>query len=498
MFMKNKVTLINTISNVLLQFFSILNGFIIPKIILINFGSNINGLVSSINQFLGYISLLEGGVTSVITIRLYKALSKNNNKEVSSIIKTADSIYKKISIFFLLYSLVIALINPLIFKTDNSFAFVFFLILILAINLFMQYAFSLTWKTLLCADKKIYIVSITQIIIIIVNIIFGIFSVTVYKSIHLFKFLTSLMFFIQPIIFGIYIKRNYNLNKDVPFDKKLQNDRWDAFMINIASILRFGTDTTILTFFTNFSIVSVYSVYFLVITGLRSVVFSISNAINPSISQLLLSDDKSKFEKNFSVYEYINFSVIYFLFSISFLLITPFVLIYTKNITDASYNQPILGMFLILSEVFNLVKLPFLNMAYADNRFKEISKCSFMEAFVNIVLSIILVLIYGLNGVAFATIVSTIFSLIYIIKLASKKILLRNQNLFYKKFFVFAFMGIIGIIISKYLFPLESLEILNWCKSGFIYLFIFGILWLLCSFIYFRKEIKILKEYICK
>ena len=57
--MKSKVTLINIISSLTLQVVTVISGFIIPKIILTNFGSSVNGLVSSLNQFLSYITLIE-------------------------------------------------------------------------------------------------------------------------------------------------------------------------------------------------------------------------------------------------------------------------------------------------------------------------------------------------------------------------------------------------------------------------------------------------------
>lgn len=63
--MKSKVTLINIISSLTLQVVTVISGFIIPKIILTNFGSSVNGLVSSLNQFLSYITLIEGGITGV-------------------------------------------------------------------------------------------------------------------------------------------------------------------------------------------------------------------------------------------------------------------------------------------------------------------------------------------------------------------------------------------------------------------------------------------------
>ena len=53
-----------------------------PKIILSYFGSEVNGLVSSLNQFLAYITLVEGGITGVILANLYKPLVDKDEKKL--------------------------------------------------------------------------------------------------------------------------------------------------------------------------------------------------------------------------------------------------------------------------------------------------------------------------------------------------------------------------------------------------------------------------------
>ena len=97
-------TLLNVVSTVALQVITLLSGFMVPKLILSAFGSEVNGLVASITQFLGYISLIEGGVTSVILANLYKPLATKDNEKVSAVVSTADAFFKKehlLSIFIL-------------------------------------------------------------------------------------------------------------------------------------------------------------------------------------------------------------------------------------------------------------------------------------------------------------------------------------------------------------------------------------------------------------
>ena len=75
--MKKKLSY-NILFSLLLQIVAVINSFITSKITINYFGSEINGLVSSINQFLNYISLLEGGVGTVIMAQLYKPIYEND------------------------------------------------------------------------------------------------------------------------------------------------------------------------------------------------------------------------------------------------------------------------------------------------------------------------------------------------------------------------------------------------------------------------------------
>ena len=69
--MRNKIVK-NVIASVMLNIVNIISGLIIPRIILSYFGSEVNGLINSIIQFLNYIQLLEGGLTAVIMSALYR------------------------------------------------------------------------------------------------------------------------------------------------------------------------------------------------------------------------------------------------------------------------------------------------------------------------------------------------------------------------------------------------------------------------------------------
>ena len=113
------------------------------------------------------------------------------------------------------------------------------------------------------------------------------------------------------------------------------------------------------------------------------------------------------------IYEYIVFVLVFFLFTVTALLITPFVQLYTRGIVDTDYNQPLFGFLLVVSEALYLVKLPHLNLAYSANKFKEITVPAYIEAILNIVISVSLVKKFGLIGVTVGTIVGMTYRMVF-------------------------------------------------------------------------------------
>ena len=95
--MRSKKAIYNIITNLILQLVVIVYGFVIPKIIIQSFGSSVNGLVSSITQFLAYITLLESGVGPVVKAALYKPLAKKDNKEIANILNASEKFFLALS-----------------------------------------------------------------------------------------------------------------------------------------------------------------------------------------------------------------------------------------------------------------------------------------------------------------------------------------------------------------------------------------------------------------
>lgn len=494
--MKNKVTLLNMISGLILQFFTLISGFILPKIILTCFGSEVNGLVSSLNQFLSYITLVEGGITGVIVANLYKPIVEQDNNKISSALVTADRFYKKIGALFIAYSVILSIIYPLHFKTEFTFSYVCSLTLILSLTLLIQYMYSLTLRTLLNADKKGYVVNFTQTLIVIFNVLFALISVFIYPSIHVLKLISGSLFLLQPLIFNRYVKKNYKIDWKVEPDNSLIKSRWNGFAINLAAFIHNSTDVTVLTFLANLKTVSIYSVYSLVSSGIKQMINACLSGIAHTVGQAYAKKNWKELNQKLDIYEYIVLILVFFLFTVTALLITPFVQLYTKDIVDTDYNQPLFGFLLVLAEALYLIKLPHLNLAYSANKFKEITVPAYIEAMLNIMISVALVKWIGLIGVTIGTIVGMTYRMVFHVYYTSKIVPGRAQCIFYRKLFLFAAGAGGGFVFCYKLLPLQTVTVGSWIVHAIFYCVVMGAILLAISILFFQNEMKFFWKYV--
>ena len=474
--MNNKVVARNIACSLMLQITTIISGFILPKIILSCFGSAVNGLVNSISQFLNYVTLLEGGVSGVIMSSLYKPLANRDLTKVSGIINATRKFFKQIAMIYIVYTAIIAIVYPLLVHTEYSYQYVFVLVWVLASNLFIQYFYSLTYKILLNADRKVYYVSITQIVIIVVNTVLVIIISRLFPNIVVVKLGSALVFFIQPLMYSAYIKKHYQLNPEAPPDTNALSQRWDGFGQNLAFFIHTNTDVVILTLFSSLSMVSVYSVYLMVINAMKGVVSSVSSAIVPSLGNILAKENKEHIEATFKLYEFGIHFVTTLLFTCCMILVVPFIRVYTRGIIDVEYSQPVFSLIMVAAEMVYCVREPYVSMAYAAGHFKQTAKFAYMEAMLNILLSLSLVRRLGIIGVAIGTLVSMTSRMFAQICYLRKNIIYRSILPALRSIVIF---GIASGILYVALIDLVAIRI-----NSYITFFLYGIVvFFICSLV---------------
>ncbi len=460
--MEKKVILRNVAVSLLLQFLTIISGFVVPKIIITAFGSDVNGLISSITQFLSYITLLEGGLSGVVTASLYKPLQENDREKISGIINATQRFFRQLSLIYLVYVAVVAVIYPLFVKTQFSYGYVLALVCTLGIGMFIQYFFSLTYRLLLNADRKVYIVSAAQALFVLVNMVLTVVLVRVFHDILMVKLIGALVFVLQPIIYSVYVKKYFALNKKAAPDNQALKQRWDGFGQNIAYFIHNNTDIVIITLFAGLTTVSVYSVHLLIVNSIKSVFIAIASAIAPSLGKVIAQGDVEKSNKAFDLYEFSVTALATLMFTCGIILITPFISVYTADITDANYFQPVFAVLLTIAEMIYCFRDPYITVSYIAGHFRQTAKFAYIEALVNIVLSLALVSRFGLIGVAVGTLTAMAIRMLAQVWYIKKHILYRPLRIFGKKMILFSLFATAMVVIARLWVPLTMKGYITW------------------------------------
>ena len=494
--MRSKKAILNIISSLMLQITILICGFIVPKVIITNFGSNVNGLVSSITQFLAYITLLEAGIGPVVKSALYGPIAKKDKKQIENILKAAEKFFRVIAAIFIVYLIVLSFVYPLIVKAEFDFMYTMSLVVIISISTLAEYYFGMVYKLYLQAEQKTYVTSVIQIIGYILNTIAVIVLVNAKANIQLVKLVGGFIFVLRPIAQNIYVKKKYNINlREADKDYQLKQ-KWDGLAQHIAAVVHNNTDITIVTIFSEIAEVSVYSVYMLVIRGIKSIIQAFTGGVDASFGDMIVKGEKEQLNKSFKTYELFYYTITTVAYMCTLLLIVPFIKVYTLGITDANYIRPLFAILLVLAEFVWAIRLPYSSITLAAGHFKETRKGAWVEAITNIAISLILVWKFGIVGVAIGTLVAMIIRTVEFMYHTNKYILQRKQSDSFFRVVLVAIQGIIIVLVSKLLPTYEFTNYLVWAKFA-IMIFALAIIVIIPSnFIIYKSETKDLVDMI--
>lgn len=488
--MRSKKALINILSSLLLQVVVLICGFIVPKLIIKNYGSNVNGLISSITQFLAYISLLEAGVGPVIKATLYKPIARKDKKEIQDILWASEKFFRVIALIFLVYLIILAFVYPIIVMEQFSYIYTLSLVLIISISTLAEYYFGMTYRLYLQAEQKTYITSIIQMVVYILNIIAIVILVKCHANIQMVKLVSSFIFVIRPIMQNIYVRKKYNINLKNA-DKNYQlKQRWDGLAQHIASVIHNNTDVTILTIFSKISEVSVYSVYYLVIKGVKAVIQSFTGGIDASFGDIIAKNEKQQLNKSFSVYELFYFTIVTIAYTCTLLLIVPFIEVYTKGITDAEYIRPIFAILLVLGDFAWAIRLPYSSIVLAAGHFKETMKGAWVESVTNVAISLILVWKLGIVGVTIGTLVAMVIRTVEFIYHTNTYILERKHRKSIMQLLIIIVQVIITVSLTTLIPSYQFDNYLVWVKYACIILVISLLVIVPSNCLIFRNDTK--------
>ena len=449
--MRGKRLFYNTLSSLVFQVTTIICGFILPRLILSAFGSEVNGLVNSIIQFLGIISFLELGVGAVVQSALYKPLAEKRQDDVSEIISSANKFFTRLGQILLAYVIVLVVVYPRFAGKNFGFAYTATLIVAISISSFAQYFFGIVNRLLLTADQCGYIQYNAQTLAVICNTVACFILVQLGCSIQIIKLTTSLIYLLQPFVIYLYVRQHYSIDKKIKYTKEPIPQKWNGIAQHVAAVILDGTDTIVLTLFATLSDVSIYSVYFLVVKGVKQLFMSMTNGITSLIGELWAKQELEELNKTFSWTEWVIHTGTTFVFGLTAILIVPFVRVYTLGIHDANYIQPLFAALIVAANAGHCLRLPYNIIILAAGHYKQTQRNYIVAAVINIVVSVVTVKAWGLIGIAIGTLAAMGYQTIWMAIYDSRNLIKWPFGNFIKQIFVDAVTVAIGFFATKML-----------------------------------------------
>lgn len=398
----------NSFFSVISQIILIIVGFFYQRVMNLRLGEELVGMNGVIYSIISLLSVTELGISTAVIFHLYRALAKQDEKLIASLMNLYRKAY---TIFFIIITVLGLCVLPFVHLVmkENNFSLGYIRLIYILWLLRTSLSYLLSYKrSILIADQKEYIVSIGLLITNVLNYSLIILIVELCQNYPLALGLNIVLEIIMNIIIAKYVDKKYSylrLLRKEPLQekvtKKVFGDVKDTFVTRISTTLLVSTDSLIISGFISLGTVGLYSNYCMITQSLTNVFFSLSNALQPTVGNMFTECDH---EKEYGVLRQITF----IFFWITSFCATSLLTLMTPFVSDIWLGKAYVLEFgiviwCVINFYTNIITMPLNMMMGVTGLFKKERNISVVAAIINLVLSLILVQFLGLVGVLLGT-----------------------------------------------------------------------------------------------
>lgn len=449
----------NLIFSALGQIVTILVGLIVPRLFLVNYGSEVNGLIASVTQALVYVSLFEAGVGAATMQALYAPVAKEDWDAVNGILSATNLYYRKTGRWYLICLIALSLVYPLFVKSALPFYTVSGIVLFSGLGNVVMFYFQGKYRFFLQVDGKGYVLTtLGTLTLLLVNFV-KVFLLLRGENIVLILAATFAISCLQVGYTLWYMRRNYpQVRTDVLPDYQAIWQKNYALVHQISGLIFNNTDVLILTVATNLKVVSVYSLFKMVTTQLDSILGILPGSIRFVMGQLYQTD-KPHYIRRLDLLESYYSAIVYALYSVALFLFLPFMALYTSGVSDINYIDAKLARLFVLVALLSQSRI-FANdtVDYAGHYRQTLSR-TIAESTINLLVSLVGVHFWGIYGVLFGTVVALAYRTNDFILYANHRLLSRSARNTYSIYIVnIAVFGLMQSLFPRiFTTPINSL-----------------------------------------
>ncbi|MBQ1372075.1 MAG: hypothetical protein IIY70_04005, partial [Oscillospiraceae bacterium] len=196
------------------------------------------------------------------------------------------------------------------------------------------------------------------------------------------------------------------------------------------------TDILVLTYVAkDLTACSVYAVYSMIYNAVSNLLRSVFGSFSYLLGQTF-NNDRANYLSIHEKYEAVSMTGAFAAYSIAYVLTAPFVRLYTAGITDARYVDPYLPVLFAIMKLLPWAREASGRVIDYARHFNQMRWRAIMEAAINLVASIILVIAFGIHGVVLGTIVAYLWRVNDMITYANTVILKRRLWKTYRRILI--------------------------------------------------------------
>ena len=493
---KSKKSAYNIIFGVGSQVIMAAVGIVLPRLFITTYGSETNGFLSSINQVLTYVVLLELGIGTASLQALYKPVATDDRDKISGILSATSRFYTRTGILYLLCVAVLAGIYPFVVHSEIPVWEQIAIILIVGGSGSIGYFLHAKFRILLNADGRQYIYTNAYTIIQIANNALKIVLILLGQNIVFIQLGHMLLNLVLALYISRYTKKQYPwLNMRAKPDKTAISQKNNVIVHEMSQMVFNHTDVLLLTLFTDLKVVSVYVTYNMIVDIISTLIGNVHNGFVFRLGQLF-NVDKEKYKHVYDVYETGYMMLSTALYCVTFLLLLPFMRIYTAGVTDANYLDawlPILFVSIKLLVTGRAVSGA--TISYAQH-FKQTQWRAILEMLINLTVSIVGVAFLGIYGVLLGTLAALLYRANDMIIYSNVLVLEQSPKRTYLRWGVDLAAFAAAVFLLPRILPIDSISYFELAWKAAVYTIAVFVLVMLCNRIVFPQQSKAILHHV--
>ncbi|MCM1404469.1 MAG: polysaccharide biosynthesis C-terminal domain-containing protein [Prevotella sp.] len=472
-------------------------GLYTSRLLLNAYGATAHGLVNTINNFLGLVLTIILSFHLIGKNNYYAPLITNDIKRLAEIYRRSKRANRRANLLMLGATMALAFIFPCFYL--QQFTYWDTALLVLGLGLFLCVRTSTNADTqFLTADYRSYLVKIINICTTLLTTLLYYGLVYWGASLQTVKISVALALLFHPLFYGIYRHTHYRIPK--PTAKvSLYPVRPIMIVRRISEAFLGRIDVLILTIAATLTDVSIYAVYYMAtkyLTACINALFSGHEAVyGHAFAQ---KDPKAVIDTHAKTHFYLA-NLLGIGFAVGIVMLNPFVALYTKWVKGVNYNQFWFGFTLLIAQMLTCISAAQKQLIYAKGNVHHgrILCDGIIEAAINLVLSLALIPVLGLTGVAVGTVIALAYRVVRQMIYRQKYVLRRSLWKVLRRYLPTVIMLSIALYIALNFMPHPNNKF-AWVFASLKIGLVFVPLDIVLNFIFNYKQTKWISAYLCR